>query len=57
MSIYFNGLFVHKYVYGKNKNEEKTLIGAKVLEFDGEKTYVQEIYVGLEFSLRRYNWK
>ena len=44
-------LYNIQYVYGKNKNEEKTLIGAKVLEFDGEKTYVQEIYVGLEFSL------
>ena len=44
-------LYNIQYVYGKNKNEEKTLIGAKVLEFDGEKTYVQEIYIGLEFSL------
>ena len=40
-----------QYVYGKNKNEEKKLIGARVVGFDGNKPYIQEIYVGLEFSL------
>ena len=44
-------LYNIQYVYGKNKNEEKKLIGAKVLGFDGNKTYIQEIYIGLEFSL------
>ena len=44
-------LYNIQYVYGKNKNEEKKLIGARVLGFDGNKTYIQEIYVGLEFSL------
>lgn len=44
-------LYNIQYVYAKNKKYEKTLVGAKVLEFDGDKTYIQEIYVGLEFSL------
>ena len=44
-------LYNIQYVYGKDKEGEKSLVGAKVLGFDGDKTYVQEIYVGLEFSL------
>ena len=44
-------LYNIQYVYAKNKKCEKTLVGAKVLSFDGDKTHIQEIYVGLEFAL------
>lgn len=40
-----------QYVYGKDKNEKEVLEGAKVISFDGRYTFIQEIYVGLEFSL------
>ena len=33
------------------KKEKNVLEGAKVISFDGQKAYVQEIYVGLEFTL------
>ena len=44
-------LYNIQYVYGNNKDEEKTLVGAIILGFDGYKTYSQEIYVGLEVTL------
>lgn len=40
-----------EYVYDKDKNERKQLLGAKVYQFDGSKTKVQEIYVGIKFVL------
>lgn len=40
-----------KYVYDKNKDEKEVLLGAKICFFDGEKTSVKEIYVGLPFCL------
>ena len=44
-------LYSIQYVYGKDKKEKNVLEGAKVISFDGQKAYVQEIYVGLEFTL------
>ena len=44
-------LYSIQYVYGKDKKEKSVLEGAKVISFDGQKAYVQEIYVGLEFTL------
>ena len=44
-------LYSIQYVYGKDKNEKEVLEGAKVISFDGRYTFIQEIYVGLEFSL------
>ena len=44
-------VFFVQYVYGKDKKEKNVLEGAKVISFDGQKAYVQEIYVGLEFTL------
>jgi hypothetical protein len=44
-------LYSIQYVYGKDKKEKNVLEGAKVISFDGQKAYVQEIYVGLEFAL------
>lgn len=40
-----------QYVYGKDYYDNKALVGAKVLGFDGEETHLQEIYVGLRFTL------
>lgn len=39
------------YIYDKNKDGEKVLLGAKVIFFDGEKFLTKEIYVGFEFCL------
>ena len=44
-------LYNIQYVYGKNNEGKKELVGAKVLGFDGNKTYIQEIYVGLRLTL------
>ena len=44
-------LYSIQYVYGKDSRGKKTLIGAKVLGFDGDKTFLQEIYVGMKFTL------
>lgn len=44
-------LYSIQYVYGKDKSEKEVLEGAKVISFDGRYTFIQEIYVGLEFSL------
>ena len=44
-------LYSIQYVYGKDKKEKNVLEGAIVISFDGQKAYVQEIYVGLEFTL------
>lgn len=44
-------LYSIQYVYDKDKEGKKFLEGAKVIAFDGKKTYVREIYVGLEFTL------
>lgn len=44
-------LYSIQYVYGKDKSEKKVLEGAKVISFDGRYTFIQEIYVGLKFSL------
>ena len=44
-------LYSIQYVYDKDSRNKKTLIGAKVLGFDGDKTFLQEIYVGMKFTL------
>lgn len=44
-------LYSIQYVYDKDSRCKKTLIGAKVLGFDGDKTFLQEIYVGIKFTL------
>ncbi len=44
-------LYNIEYVYGKDKDDNKILVGAKVSGFDGKKYYKKEIYVGLEFAL------
>lgn len=40
-----------EYVYGKNKDGEVQLLGAKVFSFDGEDIHVKEFYVGVSYSV------
>ena len=44
-------LYSIQYVYDKDKTEKSILEGAKIISFDGRNTLIQEVYVGLEFSL------
>ena len=40
-----------EYVYGKDKNDEVQLLGAKVFSFDGEDVNIREFYVGISYSV------
>ena len=40
-----------EYVYGKDKNDEVQLLGAKVFTFDGVDVQTREFYVGVSYSV------
>lgn len=40
-----------EYVYGKDKNDEVQLLGAKVFTFDGVGIQTREFYVGVSYSV------
>lgn len=40
-----------EYVYGKDKNDEVQLLGAKVFSFDGEDVTRKEFYVGISYCV------
>lgn len=40
-----------EYVYGKDKNDEVQLLGAKIFSFDGEGVQTSEFYVGISYSV------